>query len=100
MTTEEKPKYGKVNDRWLLDDHGSTLTESTNYRSGVESYPKRRDFEYRHPCDKTDLATITDIVQNLVADDSKLDAAIRFETRMSNGKKRHYVVECYTKLVY
>jgi len=94
------PKFGKITNTTVLDEHGSTAKEATNYQKGLPIYPKRRDFEYRHPCEKTDIATISKIAHDLLADETKLDAHLRFETRANNGRKRHYVVECYSKLVY
>lgn len=96
----DTPKYGKVTDGRVLDAHGSVLKEESNYRAGTLSYPIRRDYEYRHPTDKTDIERIAQIAKDLLADETKLDSCLRFETRNSNGKKSFYVVECYTKLVY
>lgn len=94
------PKFGKTTDTIVLDENGSTMKESTNYQKGLPIYPKRRDYEYRHRCDKTDLATISKIAADLFSDESKLDAHIKFDKTTRDGKKYYYVIECYSKLVY
>lgn len=95
------PQYGKQSDKRVLDANGSTLKEESNYVDGTLMYPIRREYEYRHPCDTTDLATLAKIAQSLIEDNTKLDTSITIDKRpLLKGGTRYYIVECYTKLVY
>lgn len=97
----DTPDYGKTGEKKVLDNHGSTLHEKINYREGQIVYPVRRDYEYRHPCEKTDLETLAKIAQSLLDDPAKLDTSLRLEKRPVGGDDRkYYIVECFTKLVY
>lgn len=95
---QDVPQYGKVKNKNVIDDKGSTMTQAVNYMEGKIMYPIRRDYEFRHLLSKTEISRITEIVEDLINDPTKLDTSVRIEKKPKQDK--YYLVECYTKLVY
>jgi hypothetical protein len=94
----DAPLFGKIKNRNVIDDKGSTMTQAINYMEGNVMYPIRRDYEFRHRLEKTDIARIAEIAEDLINDSTKLDVSLRIEKKPKDDK--YYLVECYTKLVY
>lgn len=68
-------KYGSISDTVVVDEHGSTVTNSSVYFDGKPQLAKRQIVERRRT-DKTDIATIKSIIIDLLNDPAKFDAAI------------------------
>lgn len=93
------PKFGRVGERQVIDDNGSTMEVERSYHKGDVMYPVRRKYEVRHRLDTTDLQTMADIIQELLSDPKKLDKTVKLEPGKKDSGKYH-LVECYTILVY
>jgi hypothetical protein len=48
----DAPLFGKIKNRNVIDDKGSTMTQAINYMEGNVMYPIRRDYEFRHRLEK------------------------------------------------
>jgi tetrahydromethanopterin S-methyltransferase subunit A len=97
MSTTQTIDYGKDEATRIIDNNGSTETVVKTFRAGV---PKvRRRVEIRHRTDVTNIDKITEIVNSLLNDPTKLDTGIRFEPVMGD-KGYHHIVECYTLLEF
>lgn len=98
------PTFGSVETTKIIDDNGSTITKTTDYKNGMPKSPVRVTFRFRERVysDQEALKKHLAFSEELAATPSMLDPVWLPKERSKDGDANgyYYVVKGYTLLDY
>lgn len=97
------PQYGSKDSTKILDEEGSTVTKTTNYKNYEVVSPERNRYKYRHRVTSSDDEDRVIKEFNKLREENPriLDPAIEYShTADGNKNGYYYVITCYTILEY
>lgn len=95
----KKINFGLVKTTTELDDNGSTVTVSRNYRAGLNQKPIKKVYEVRFPV-RDKKHELAEYMRFRAEYGDKHDLSFRIEEKQPNSDQPYYVVFCYKEIEY
>lgn len=96
-------EYGTIKTIVILDDNGSTETETINIHKAETIRPVRKSYEIKHRVhnQQEEHQAYLEFSDELQRDKTMLDPCFKLEfTKIGRDNGFYYVVKCYTQLSY